>query len=75
MSAAGFAADSAEGRLLTDRGSYLQDRAHRSSPAAIAVPADVEVRIGDRTIGKYDLTGSPAAYRALTHCGSQIASR
>jgi hypothetical protein len=35
----------------------------------------VVVRIGDRTIGTYDLAGSPAAYRELTHCGSQIASR
>jgi hypothetical protein len=35
----------------------------------------VVVRVGGRTVGRYDLSGSSAAYRELTHCGSQIASR
>ena len=35
----------------------------------------VSLRVDDKGIGTYDLTGSPAAYRALIHCGSQIASK
>ena len=42
---------------------------------AVTAASHVVVRIGERTIGRYDLSGSPAAYRELTHCGSQIASR
>lgn len=42
---------------------------------AVGGAKHVVVRVGGRTIGTYDLAGSPAAYRALTHCGSQLASR
>jgi hypothetical protein len=42
---------------------------------AVGGAKHVVVRVGGRTIGTYDLAGSPAAYRELTHCGSQIASR
>ncbi len=35
----------------------------------------VTIRVGDRALGSYDLAGSPAAYRALTHCGGQIATK
>jgi hypothetical protein len=42
---------------------------------AVGGAKHVVVRIGDRTIGTYDLSGSGAAYRELTHCGGQLASR
>jgi len=41
----------------------------------VSTSSHVAVRLGGRAIGTYDLAGSPAAYRELTHCGSQIASR
>jgi len=50
--------------------------AHSAQLAETVGGADhVVVRIGGRTVGTYDLAGSPAAYRELTHCGSQLASR
>jgi hypothetical protein len=33
----------------------------------------VTVRVGTRELGAYDLSGSPAAYRALIRCGSRMA--
>lgn len=42
---------------------------------AVGGAKHVVVRVGGRTVGTYDLAGSPAAYRELTHCGSQLASR
>lgn len=41
----------------------------------VRASSHVTVRVGGRAIGTYDLAGSPAAYRELTHCGSRIASR
>jgi hypothetical protein len=35
----------------------------------------VRVRIGDRDVGSYDLSGNQAAYKALLRCGQQIAAR
>lgn len=40
---------------------------------AMKSASHVKLRVGDKDIGTYDLSGSPAAYRALTRCGDQIA--
>ena len=42
---------------------------------AVNAAGHVSVRVGGREIGTYDLSGSPAAYRELTHCGSQLAAK
>lgn len=42
---------------------------------SVAAAKHVSVKIAGRTIGTYDLAGSPAAYRALTSCGSQLAAK
>ena len=42
---------------------------------AVGAASHVAVRIGGKAIGTYDLSGNPAAYRELTHCGSQLASK
>jgi hypothetical protein len=42
---------------------------------AVAGANHVVVRVGGRTVGTYDLAGSPAAYYELTHCGSRLAAR
>lgn len=41
----------------------------------VAAASHVAIRVGERDLGSYDLSGSPAAYRALTRCGSQLAAR
>jgi hypothetical protein len=40
---------------------------------AVAGASRVTVRVGTRELGAYDLSGSPAAYRALIRCGSRMA--
>jgi hypothetical protein len=40
---------------------------------AVAAASKVTVRVGGRDLGEYDLAGSPAAYRALMKCGTQVA--
>jgi hypothetical protein len=42
---------------------------------AMSAASHVKLRVGGKDIGTYDLAGSPAAYRALTHCGEQIAAK
>jgi len=42
---------------------------------AVGASGHVAVRVGGKEIGTYDLSGSPAAYRALTRCGSQLAAK
>jgi hypothetical protein len=42
---------------------------------AVGAASHVAVSIGGRKIGTYDLSGSDAAYRALSRCGGQLASR
>jgi len=70
-------------RAVVDLGGLGRDAAiaswgpeHAADLAKAVTTADhVTIRVGDRTLGSYDLSGSPAAYRALTHCGSQIATK
>jgi hypothetical protein len=42
---------------------------------AVAAASHVKVRLGGKDMGTYDLAGSPAAYRALTQCGRQLAAK
>jgi hypothetical protein len=42
---------------------------------AVAAAGHVTVRVGGQEIGRYDLAGSPAAYRALLDCGKQLAGK
>jgi hypothetical protein len=42
---------------------------------SVGSASHVVVRVGDRTVGRYDLSGSRAAYRELTHCGTRLAAR
>jgi hypothetical protein len=42
--------------------------------SAVAGASHVDVRIGDRDLGQYQLSGSKAAYQALMKCGRLLAS-
>jgi hypothetical protein len=42
---------------------------------AVSGASHVKLRVAGKDIGTYDLAGSPSAYRALTRCGDQIASK
>ncbi|MBO0749792.1 MAG: hypothetical protein J2O44_05110 [Porphyrobacter sp.] len=51
-------------------------KAHADDLArTVAGATRVHVRIGEREIGSYDLSGNQAAYRALLNCGKQLAGR
>jgi len=41
----------------------------------VTASSTVTVRIGGQLVGTYDLSGSPSAYRELSRCGSEIASK
>ena len=40
---------------------------------AVAASGHVTVAVGGRTVGTYELSGSPAAYQALKRCGKLVA--
>jgi hypothetical protein len=41
----------------------------------VAAAEHVRVRVGDRDVGTYDLSGNQAAYKALMRCGERIAAK
>ncbi|MGZ3198337.1 MAG: hypothetical protein ACXWI5_00765 [Croceibacterium sp.] len=47
----------------------------RDLARAVNASSHVTLSVGGRAIGTYDLTGSPAAYNALTRCGGEIATK
>jgi len=41
----------------------------------VTASSSVTLTIGGKTVGTYDLSGSPAAYGRLSRCGSELAAR
>jgi hypothetical protein len=41
----------------------------------VTTASHVTVRVGDREVGRYELSGSPAAYQALLRCGKLLTPR
>jgi hypothetical protein len=51
-------------------------KAHSDDLArSLAAATRVRIRIGDRDVGSYDVSGNQAAYKALLRCGEKIAAR
>ena len=69
---AGFDPESPEAQLCEGRGRYLNERAHRPAPVTIEVPADVDVRIADRTSTQQVLGDSLAALARVDGIASRI---
>lgn len=57
--------------LIANWGAAHSDELARAVKAA----SHVKLRVGGKDVGTYDLSGSPAAYRALSHCGEQLAAK
>lgn len=41
----------------------------------VTASSAVTVSVGGKTLGTYDLSGSPAAYRRLSRCGGELAAK
>lgn len=73
-----WADDGAHVVITSDKSGVIGDwgSEHSDELAKTAVRATgVSVRVGNRRLGDYDLSGVPAAYRELMRCGSELTAK